>query len=275
MSTTSNFHSSSNRRWYDKKRFTLLLSFFCFPLGLIPLWMGKSFNLAGKIFISGGLGLLFSIALLSDKNKNTNSLSNNNLNNIENKKLNKNTENNVKIEIISTDFFMNIKASFGVRLPYRVDKTQLEKIANDIKSQHPGYEKYFITYHLPGENAESVAWATTHFDPTLAVKILGLTSEEYEELRNSKVDVKGKIVGKWFIDSGMTSRILIISEDNKNQFIETTRFKDGSISEIKLTKKDNKYLYKNALGEYLKVEEDGRLSLHTSNKLLGTYEKMD
>ena len=58
---------SSERRWYDKKRFVLPALFFFFPLGLALLWMGEAFQKNVKIGITIFFSVMFVWVALSPK----------------------------------------------------------------------------------------------------------------------------------------------------------------------------------------------------------------
>ncbi|MCH7306591.1 hypothetical protein MMO38_00320 [Acinetobacter sp. NIPH 1852] len=84
--------------------------------------------------------------------------------------------NNIKFDydIISDEKMRTIKRSVNVELPERLSKEQLEQLAYEIKNLDKNeYERTFILYRIKGEKSDA-AWATTHFNPNLEVKFIGL-----------------------------------------------------------------------------------------------------
>jgi hypothetical protein len=59
---------------------------------------------------------------------------------------------------------------------YETSVEVLRAIATQLKnSDAHTYERTFIVYYLPGMEIGSLAWATSHFDPELQVRIIGVT----------------------------------------------------------------------------------------------------
>ena len=89
------------------------------------------------------------------------------------------------------------KLSLHVELSRKVSEDTLRAIAMRLKSDEPAqYDRIFITYSLPGMTLGAGAWATTHFNPTLKVEILGLTEEEASSLAGDKTEPKGtQVIG--------------------------------------------------------------------------------
>lgn len=70
---------------------------------------------------------------------------------------------------------LGIKRSIDVRLNHKVSEDVLRAIALKLKASDPKtYERTFICYYLPGQAVGAGAWATTHFNPGLEVRILDL-----------------------------------------------------------------------------------------------------
>ena len=80
---------------------------------------------------------------------------------------------------LKKESFLRHKLSLDIELQPVGDslptESQLTELANALYSQHQGkrYERVFICYYLPGMILDSGAWATSHFNPTLQVRILG------------------------------------------------------------------------------------------------------
>lgn len=134
----------------------------------------------------------------------------------------------VSYSIINSSTLLGIKRSLDVRLNKKVSERTLHAIALKLKSQDSrDYERTFITYYLPGMAVGAGAWATTHFNPDLEVRILGLTAEEEEKLVAEPAPANREIIGRWLDESPYVgSRITVFREDGK-LFIEEM-FKDGS-----------------------------------------------
>jgi len=71
--------------------------------------------------------------------------------------------------VISDTTLLRIKRSVDVRLENQITEQQLHDIAKEIFRS--GYDKTFILYYLPGMQVDSGAWATTHFNPKLKIRI--------------------------------------------------------------------------------------------------------
>ena len=103
-------------------------------------------------------------------------------------------QDDVSYSIIDSTATAGIKRSLDVRLNKRVAEDALRAMALKLKSQDSrDYDRTFITYYLPGMTVGAGAWATTHFQPDLEVKILGLWTEEEKKLSTAPA-VSGEIV---------------------------------------------------------------------------------
>ena len=85
----------------------------------------------------------------------------------------------VKITFIDINADKNIEKVFDIRLNKEVSEETLSIIANMLKkSDRREYERILINYYLPDMVPGKGAWATTHYNPELEVKILGLPKKE-------------------------------------------------------------------------------------------------
>lgn len=81
--------------------------------------------------------------------------------------------------ILKEDSFLTYKRSLDIEVqPANTGlptKLQLTELAKQLYSQYEGekYDRVFICYYLPGMVLNSGAWATSHFNPDLEVRILG------------------------------------------------------------------------------------------------------
>ncbi len=134
----------------------------------------------------------------------------------------------VSFSIIDSSTLRGVKRSLDVRLNKKVSERTLRAIALKLKSQDSrDYDRTFITYYLPGMAVGAGAWATTHFNLDLEVRILGLTAQEEDKLVAEPAPANREIIGRWLDERPfVSSRITIFREDGK-LFVEQT-FKDGS-----------------------------------------------
>lgn len=117
-----------------------------------------------------------------------------------------------------------IKQVVYVQLPHRITEADLTSIALKIKRQAGGrYQRIFIMYFLPGMNTKEGAWATTHFNPDLAINILGSTIEtEAALLRLSTSGAETKdYIGQWKdSDTPSLGTLIRIYRDGGRFFME-------------------------------------------------------
>lgn len=174
-------------------------------------------------------------------------------------------------EIIEDIKKSNIKRSVTIRLTNKVSKETLYKIAKYIKSNdRKTYKRTFILYYLPKMEIGAGAWATTHFNPTLKVNILGLTLEEEVVLKSKTKNVNRNEIGSWITES--FPGILTIYKEKKAYFLEW-RFNDGSKLNREVIKKSSskgiRFERKNETrGEYFIVNNDNNLESWANSGLL-------
>ena len=70
--------------------------------------------------------------------------------------------------------FLDKKRSVDVLLPKKVSEETLLQLAYEIRTakKHKKFEKTFICYYLPGMEPGKGAWAISHFNPSLNIRIL-------------------------------------------------------------------------------------------------------
>jgi len=94
-----------------------------------------------------------------------------------------------------------IKRSVEVRLTRKITDAELREIAEAVKSlDRRRYERTFIEYLLPHMTSGSGAWATTHFNPTLHVRMLSETDLAGSEPRSMPVVPFERLSGHWLVD---------------------------------------------------------------------------
>lgn len=186
----------------------------------------------------------------------------------------------VNFSILKTETIPNIKRSLDVRLNKRVSEDVLRAIALKIKNQDSrAYEKTFITYYLPGMIVDSGAWATTHFNPILEVRILGLSVAEEAKLTAVPNQDDRQIIGIWIDDRiGMGERITIYSKNGLLYYEQA--FKDGSnlVKEViekksplgrRFEKKEG-----SSAGDYRIIDSDGNLQFGDRDGVYATAKKI-
>lgn len=134
----------------------------------------------------------------------------------------------VTYTIIDENIVPGIKRSLDIRLNNKVSEKVLRSIAMKLRNADSNsYERTFIGYYLPGMEVNAGSWATTHFNPDLEVRILGLTVEQEQALTQEPEDASREIIGSWLDESPFAgNRITIFRKDGK-LFMENT-YKDGS-----------------------------------------------
>ena len=137
------------------------------------------------------------------------------------------------------------------------------------------YDRVFITYYLPGMTPGSGAWATSHFDPNLEVKILGTTIEEEKTLMDEPKNSSGEIIGKWFNESLYGgAKYTFLKRDGK--IIMIRKFKDGSSDEKEMIQKNQSGRVRfeekggNLDKEYYLIERNGNLGIYDNAGLILT-----
>ncbi len=98
--------------------------------------------------------------------------------------------------VIDSDMVPGIKLSLWVRLSRKATEKQLAQIARELKGGTPGsYSRTFILHYLPGMELGVGAWATTHFSPSLEVKIQGMTTEQEQTLAGQVSSPGQQVIG--------------------------------------------------------------------------------
>ncbi|MGB8953402.1 MAG: hypothetical protein WCC06_12145 [Candidatus Aminicenantales bacterium] len=149
-----------------------------------------------------------------------------------------NIPNNVTYSIINSDIVPVVKRSLEVRLNMEVSEETIRAIALKLKAEDSRtYERTFITYYLPDMKVGAGAWATSHFNPDLEVRILGLSVEEKKELTaTDPLPQDREIIGRWLDESTFGDGLITIYREQGKLFSER-KFKDGSILKEELIEK--------------------------------------
>ncbi|WP_339719691.1 hypothetical protein [Marinomonas primoryensis] len=182
--------------------------------------------------------------------------------------------------IISDNEFRDVKRSIDVRLDGKVSVEVLRTIARKFKNmERKKYERIFISYYLPNMKVGAGAWATTHFDPELEVKILGLTAEEEEKMVRAAKSTSRDVVGIWMDDRPYVGATITIYRENRKLYLES-KYKDGSGSIEEMIESQStvgtKFVEKggNPHGEYFVLDKKGNLQAGGNNGIFLKYKKL-
>jgi len=170
------------------------------------------------------------------------------------------------------------KLAIDVRLPEKVSKEDLAAIAKKLKSQEAdSYDRIFILYYLPDMVVGSGAWASTHFNPTLEVKILGLSADAEKAAAAASQAIENKI-GVWMDERpyvGATN--VLYSEDGRLKLKTTYMDGSGSLKTLVETSDTRGRKFEdeegNDFGEYYILEPDGDLSLYDNEGFILSMHK--
>ena len=184
--------------------------------------------------------------------------------------------------IIKDNKNSTLKRSVDVRLQQRITHDQLTKLAYEIRNlDHTLYKRTFILYYLPHMIPGEGAWASTHFNPNLKVKIIGASIEDAKKL-SQPIQTTGEkeIVGNYFQDLGSLSRRITIYREKKLIFIKTMYGDDSQNIEEIYESKDRRGIRlkekeTNDFGEYYIVNTIGDLEFWDKQGLIETLKKLD
>jgi len=161
------------------------------------------------------------------------------------------------------------KCILDIRLSDRISEDEIKNLANYIKqNEGTGCSPLFIFYFLPNQiPGIDAAWAYSHFNPQLEVKINGMSLETKATLEASIPTPDPSVIGTW-IDTGALSHTIVIRKLN-GSFQMTTVYGDGSgettTLDIKVVNGEER-LYEP--GDYMVIEKDGSLAFYDSQGLL-------
>lgn len=182
--------------------------------------------------------------------------------------------------IISDNSFRDIKRSIDVKLDKKVSEEVLRKIALKLKNiERNKYERTFIAYYLPNMTVGAGAWATTHFDPVLEVRILGLTAQEEEKMTREANSTARDVIGIWMDDRPYAGATITIYRENSTLYLES-KYKDGSGSTEEMTETRStigtNLVEKggNPHGEYFVLDKKGNLQAGDNDGIFLKYKKL-
>jgi hypothetical protein len=121
--------------------------------------------------------------------------------------------------IIDSKVLLGTTRRLNVRLNRKVSEDVLRAIAIKLKNAEPtSYESTFILYYLPDMIVDTGAWASTHFEPDLKVKILGASLDD-EKRANIAASPKQVVIGKWLDEAYSGGQIIIIYREKGRLFL--------------------------------------------------------
>lgn len=169
-------------------------------------------------------------------------------------------------------------ASVDIRLSKKASKEELSALANSLRKGRKSFEYLWIAYYLPDMKVGSGAWATTHFNPELEVKILGLTAEKEEQIiYSTMIEAPGdEVLGIWIDDRPYVGATITIYRENQKLYLKS-QYKDGSSSIKEMTEFEStggiKLVEKNGNphGEYFMLDERGKLQAGGNSGIFFEY----
>lgn len=178
--------------------------------------------------------------------------------------------------IIKDEHLRNIKRSVDVRLPRAIGDADLERFAREIYAKDPGYDRTFIVWLLPGMEPGAGAWATTHFNPTLEVRVLGLSVEDSQSLITHAREQSG-VEGRWLDQSPYIGGTILLRLID-GRLVVIHRFKDGSELQREVRHRrvgDARRLDPiEDAGEYYVIRANGVLEMHDEEGLIKSIDPL-
>lgn len=188
---------------------------------------------------------------------------------------------NFTYSVINSDIVPGIKRSLDIRLNKKISKSDLRDLAFELKRQDSQrYDRTFICYYLPGMTVDHGAWATTHFNPNLEVRILSFTAEEDKALKKLPDDSSKKVIGIWLDESPFLGSRITIFRRNGKFFLEKV-YKDGSSGTKEIVERSSfkgrtfRYKKKSSAGEFYLIDKQGNLQLWDNEGIISTSKSIN
>lgn len=187
--------------------------------------------------------------------------------------------NNITYKIIENNILPGIKRSLTVQINRKVSEDILREIAIRLKDSDPKkYDRTFIVYCLPEIDCKNGAWATSHFDPDLEVRIQGLSIEQEAKLKQKPEDNSQNIIGTWLDESVHMGHKITVFRTDKGLYIGRS-FPDGSSSKNELIEKSSsdgrRFEDKKGanFGEFYLLDPQGNLQVWDQDGLISTLKQ--
>lgn len=169
-------------------------------------------------------------------------------------------------EVISEDTYEKERRSLDVRLSQAVDEKVLEELANTLKeSESQPFARTFIVYYLPDMPVGGGGWATSHFDPELVVKILGMEPGSGSRMAALRSEYGENLIGAWENNQpGSAASFVLFKTDQGTALLKT--YPDGSgspisVREVRSSQGRRFEDPENRFGEFY-LMRNGNLELH-------------
>jgi hypothetical protein len=129
---------------------------------------------------------------------------------------------------------------------------------------------------------KAVGWATSHFNPDLKIRILGLTVEQEQALKQEPEDMSRNVVGYWLDESPFVGNRTTIFQKNGKLYMENV-YKDGSRGETELIDKKSSFGRRfdkadgsgSDSGAHWIIDSNGDLQLRDSMGWISTAKKLN
>ncbi len=184
----------------------------------------------------------------------------------------------ITYSVIQTNIVTGIRKSIDGRLDKEVSEDTLRAIALEIRSgDSRPYDRTFIVYYLPEMPVGGEGWATTHFDPGLEVRILGLAGQEERADASEPLISTREGIGTW-LDDVTGSQVVMYSEGGMS-YVEQY-FKDGSFLKDELVEKPSPLGQRleskggSELGRHWVVDSFGNLQIRDNVGLISTAKRI-
>ena len=187
----------------------------------------------------------------------------------------------VSLTIVNSNTVPGIKRSLDVRLNKKVSEKNLRTIALKLKADDPrNYKRTFIAYYLPDMTIGAGAWATTHFNPDIEVRILGLMAEAEKALTQEPVPENREIIGRWLDQSHFVGSRITIYREGGTLYVEQ-KHKDGSAGNEELVEKSSPLgrrfdkVEGSRFGDHWVLDNQGNLQFRDNEGLISTARKIN
>ncbi|WP_417811509.1 hypothetical protein [Thalassospira alkalitolerans] len=167
-------------------------------------------------------------------------------------------------EITKDEKLGSIKRTVEIELVEKVDTKRLKVIAESIHKE--GFERTFIGYRIKGENRPTY-WATTHYNPTLEVRIISPSFPDSEAMETGSP--QGKVLGEWLVQYGFEYVVTFVEVDGvisiHSKFADGSSSNDTAIVEVFHGQKRFYTDSGKKHGEYFVIAKSGDLEMWSSN----------